>query len=242
MNTRMTPMVKAACMKAPSATPGGSTDVPIPMRMTVSRTKTSCMAMSMISARPREPTRAGRTSTSTASPLTIGSSLPPLAGTATVMRVVNPIGVGYAAPVDLDAYVAERRGEWNRLEVLARRRRLSPDEADELVLLYQRAATHLSVVRSRSPDPVLVAGLSRLVLAARAAITGTRRFSWKPVGRFFTTTLPGELYRSRGWWITVMVVCVVAGTALVQYVAGHPEVPALFMSDSEMNRLVSNDF
>ena len=121
--------------------------------------------MSMISARPREPTRAGRTSTSTASPLTSGSSLPPVVVTATVIRVVNPIGVGYAAPVDLDAYVAERRGEWNRLEVLARRRRLSPDEADELVLLYQRAATHLSVVRSHSPDPILLASLSQLVIA-----------------------------------------------------------------------------
>ena len=68
--------------------------------------------------------------------------------------------------MDLDAYVAERRGEWNRLETLTRKRRLKPDEADELVLLYQRAATHLSMIRSRSPDPVLVAGLSRLVLGA----------------------------------------------------------------------------
>jgi hypothetical protein len=79
--------------------------------------------------------------------------------------------------VDLDSYVTERRGEWNRLETLTSRRRLSPDEADELVLLYQRASTHLSVVRSRTPDPVLIASLSRLVLGARAAITGGRRFS-----------------------------------------------------------------
>jgi uncharacterized membrane protein SpoIIM required for sporulation len=144
--------------------------------------------------------------------------------------------------VDLDAYVAERRGEWNRLEALTRQRKLRADEADELVLLYQRAATHLSVVRSRSPDPVLVAGLSRLVLAARAAITGTRRFSWEPVVRFFTTTLPGELYRTRWWWLTVTVVCVVAGTALVQYIAGHPEVAGQFMTQADMDRLVSNDF
>ncbi|MFG1608513.1 stage II sporulation protein M [Actinoplanes sp. NPDC049265] len=144
--------------------------------------------------------------------------------------------------MDLDAYVAERRGEWNRLEALTRRRKLRPDEADELVLLYQRAATHLSVVRSRSPDPVLVAGLSRLVLAARATITGTRKFSWTPVARFFTTTLPGELYRTRWWWITVGVLFMVAATAMVQYVAGHPEVAGVFMSDTEMNDLVSKDF
>ena len=70
--------------------------------------------------------------------------------------------------MDLDAYVAEHAGQWRRLEDLARRRRLGPEEADELVALYQRAATHLSVIRSRSPDPALVARLSRIVLTARS--------------------------------------------------------------------------
>jgi uncharacterized membrane protein SpoIIM required for sporulation len=144
--------------------------------------------------------------------------------------------------VDLDAYVAERRGEWNRLETLTRKRRLKPDEADELVLLYQRAATHLSVIRSRSPDPVLVAGLSRLVLGARAAITGGRRFSWAPVARFFTTSFPGELYRARWWWLGVGVACVVLGGAMMNYVAANPEIPSMFMSDGEIQQLVSNDF
>jgi uncharacterized membrane protein SpoIIM required for sporulation len=144
--------------------------------------------------------------------------------------------------VDLDAYVAERRGEWNRLETLTRKRRLKPDEADELVLLYQRAATHLSMIRSRSPDPVLVAGLSRLVLGARAAITGGRRFSWQPVARFFTTAFPGELYRARWWWLGVGLACVLLGGAMMNYVAAHPQIPSMFMSDSEIQQLVSNDF
>jgi uncharacterized membrane protein SpoIIM required for sporulation len=144
--------------------------------------------------------------------------------------------------VDLDAYVAERRGEWNRLESLTGKRRLKPDEADELVLLYQRAATHLSVIRSRSPDPVLVAGLSRLVLGARAAITGGRRFSWQPVARFFTTGLPGELYRARWWWIGVGVACVLLGGAMMRYVAANPQVASLFMSEAQIGQLVGNDF
>src|SRR4051812_39599811 len=120
------------------------------------------------------------------------------------MCPVNTIGAwpwGRTLPrVDLDAYVAERRGEWTRLESLTRKRRLDPGEADELVLLYQRAATHLSVVRSRSADPLLITTLSQLVIAARAAITGGRRFSWAPVVRFFTSAYPGELYRSRWLW------------------------------------------
>jgi uncharacterized membrane protein SpoIIM required for sporulation len=150
--------------------------------------------------------------------------------------------VGYAAAVDLDAYVSERRGEWNRLEMLTGRRRLSPDEADELVLLYQRASTHLSVVRSQSPDPVLVASLSRLVLGARATITGGRRFSWAPVVRFFAAGFPSELYRTRWWWITVAVVNVVLAGALMRYVVANPQVANLFMSDADIQRLVDQDF
>lgn len=150
--------------------------------------------------------------------------------------------VGYAAAVDLDAYVSERRGEWNRLEALTGKRRLSSDEADELVLLYQRASTHLSVVRSHTPDAVLVASLSQLVLGARAAITGGRRFSWASVGRFFTAGFPSELYRTRWWWIAVSLVNVVVAGALMRYVVVKPEVAELFMSDDDIRQLVDRDF
>jgi uncharacterized membrane protein SpoIIM required for sporulation len=144
--------------------------------------------------------------------------------------------------VDLDSYVAERRGEWNRLETLTSRRRLSPDEADELVLLYQRASTHLSVVRSHTPDPVLVVSLSRLVLGARAAITGGRRFSWAPVGYFFASALPSELYRTRWWWLAVSAVNVALGGALMRWVVSNPQVAGYFMTDDEIRQLVDQNF
>jgi len=58
--------------------------------------------------------------------------------------------------VDVDAYIAAHSAQWRRLDQLARRRsRLTGDEVDELVELYQRVGTHLSVVRSSSPDPAL---------------------------------------------------------------------------------------
>ncbi|HWS33400.1 MAG TPA: stage II sporulation protein M [Actinoplanes sp.] len=126
--------------------------------------------------------------------------------------------------MDLDAYVAEHGGEWRRLEVLVSRRRLNADEADELVLLYQRAATHLSIVRSRTPDAVVLADLSRLVLAGRAAITRGHRMSWRPLADFFAVRLPAALYVTRGWWLTVMVVMVGAAGALIGYVLQHPDV------------------
>ncbi|MEU4620484.1 stage II sporulation protein M [Actinoplanes sp. NPDC023801] len=126
--------------------------------------------------------------------------------------------------MDLDAYVAEHGGEWRRLEALVTRRRLKPVEVDEMVLLYQRAATHLSIVRSRTPDAVVLADLSRLVLAGRAAINRSERVSWRPAADFVMFKLPAALYRTRWWWLTVTVLMVAAAWGLIDYVLGHPTV------------------
>jgi uncharacterized membrane protein SpoIIM required for sporulation len=144
--------------------------------------------------------------------------------------------------VDLDAYVAEHAGEWRRLEQLSRRRRLGAEEVDELVALYQRAATHLSVVRSRSPDPALVAHLSRLVLAARSAITGGSAFSWRTVGRFFTATFPLAVYRAWPWWCSVAVAFSAVSFGLMAYVSANPDVALLFISQEDIDGLVNHDF
>jgi uncharacterized membrane protein SpoIIM required for sporulation len=144
--------------------------------------------------------------------------------------------------VDLDAYVAEHAGEWRRMEHLSGRRKLSAQEADELIALYQRAATHLSVIRSRSPDPALVARLSRMVFAARSAITGGPRFSWHGVGRFFTVVLPLEIYRTRRWWVSVALTFTALSMGLALYVAGHPEVALAFRSEAEIDQIVNSDF
>ncbi|WIM93222.1 stage II sporulation protein M [Actinoplanes oblitus] len=145
--------------------------------------------------------------------------------------------------MDLDAYVTERGGEWHRLEVLSTRRDLTAAEADELVVLYQRAATHLSVLRTRNPDPIVLAELSRLVLAGRAAVTGSGgRVFWRPVAEFFVYRFPGALYRTRRWWGTVAVLLVTACAALVWYLAANPDVLALFASDAEVDKVVDQDF
>jgi uncharacterized membrane protein SpoIIM required for sporulation len=144
--------------------------------------------------------------------------------------------------VDLDAYVAEHAGEWRRLDELSRRWRLSAAEADELVVLYQRAATHLSAVRSRSPDPALVARLSRLVLQARAALTGGPAFSWRTVGRFFTATFPLAVYRAAPWWLGVTAAFAALSGVLMWYVASHPEVAGMLLSEGEIDELVNSSF
>jgi uncharacterized membrane protein SpoIIM required for sporulation len=158
---------------------------------------------------------------------------------------VNTIGAsrrGTVTPVDLDAYVAEHAGEWHRLEQLSRRRRLSAEESDELIALYQRTATHLSVIRSRSPDPALVARLSRMVLAGRAAITGGPGFSWSSVGRFFTVGFPLEVYRARGWWIGTSLASIVVSGLVMWYVATHPQTQHALFSEDEIDQLVNVEF
>jgi uncharacterized membrane protein SpoIIM required for sporulation len=144
--------------------------------------------------------------------------------------------------VDLDAYVAEHQGEWRRLEHLSTGRRLSATEVDELIALYQRTATHLSVVRSRSPDPALVARLSRLVLTARAAITGGSRFSWRDVGRFFTVAFPVTVYRAWPWWSAVAVGFCAVTAFLMGYVAAHPEIADQLLGPDATRQLVEEDF
>ncbi len=145
--------------------------------------------------------------------------------------------------MDVDAYVAAHGREWQRLEALVGRRgRLSGDEVDELVSLYQRAATHLSVVRSASPDPALVGRLSTLVARARSSVTGSHAPAWKDVARFFTISFPAALYRSTRWWAPVGVAFCLVGLAVGVWVAGNPAVQATIATPEEIRQLVEHDF
>jgi len=148
--------------------------------------------------------------------------------------------------VDIDAFVAVHAGEWSRLEKLLRRarhpRRLTGHEVDELVDLYQRTATHLSILQTRSPDPVLVARLSRLVANARAAVAGAHVPAWRMIGRFFTTTFPVVVYRTRRWWVTTAVVSILVAFALGLWVDTHPDVQRSMLPSSDVRNLVNHQF
>ncbi|TDC45437.1 stage II sporulation protein M [Actinomadura sp. KC345] len=145
--------------------------------------------------------------------------------------------------MDVDAYVAAHNAEWQRLEWLINRsRRLTGAEADELVELYQRAATHLSVVRSSSPDPQLVGRLSSLVARGRAAVAGAQAPLWRDVTRFATVSFPAVAYRMRWWWLGVAVLGNLVSLALAIWVVNSPEVQASVGTPDEIRDLVENDF
>jgi uncharacterized membrane protein SpoIIM required for sporulation len=144
--------------------------------------------------------------------------------------------------VDVDAFVARHSGEWRRLDELLSRRRLTGAEADELVMLYQRTATHLSLVRTRSPDPALVGRLSSLVARARGAVAGGSAPAWSDVGRFATVTFPVAVYRAWRWWCAAAVGFCVVAFGLMGWIAAHPELWNRVGTPEEIKQLVDNDF
>jgi uncharacterized membrane protein SpoIIM required for sporulation len=144
--------------------------------------------------------------------------------------------------VDLDAYVLAHHADWARLEMLLRRRRLSGPEADELVERYQQVATHLSVLRSSAPDPLLVAHLSSLLAQARIRSVGTRVGSWQSVVTFVTSRFPAALYRLRYWWLGCLAANVLVTGVMMWWLLDHPNVEQSLMSPGEVDQLVNNDF
>ena len=145
--------------------------------------------------------------------------------------------------MDVDAFVLAHRPTWDRLEVLVkRRRRLTGTEVDELVDLYQRVSTHLSMVRSVSTDSVLVGRLSGLVAQARSAVTGAHAPLWSEFVRFWTVSFPVVAYRSWRWWLGTAVVFFFVTALIAVWVAGNPEVQATIGTPSEIDKIVNNDF
>jgi uncharacterized membrane protein SpoIIM required for sporulation len=144
--------------------------------------------------------------------------------------------------MDIDAFVARHSGEWARLEELVSRRRLSGEEADELVALYQRAATHLSLVRTRSPDPALIGRLSSLVARGRSAVAGGSAPAWSDVGRFFAVTFPLVVHRSWRWWCGVGTAFSLVSFAMIAWIATHPELWSGIAPPEEIRQLVENEF
>ena len=143
-------------------------------------------------------------------------------------------------------FVAAHRASWARLQQLvgrARRpRRLSGAEVDELVELYQRTATHLSLVQSRTPDAQLVSRLSALTAAARAAITGSHDPAWRDVSRYLTVTFPAAVYRSARWWIPVALANLAVMFALGVWLDTHPHVVSSLVPSDSVRQLVDHDF
>ncbi|YCK42203.1 stage II sporulation protein M [Actinomadura sp. ATCC 39365] len=145
--------------------------------------------------------------------------------------------------MDIDAFVTAHRPVWDRLDHLVKNRSsLTGAEVDELVDLYQRVSTHLSIVRSSSRDAVLAGRLSALVARARSAVTGAHTPAWRELARFFTVSFPVVAYRARWWWLATALASIAVAWVLGAWVAANPDVQAAIASPDEIAQLVDHDF
>jgi uncharacterized membrane protein SpoIIM required for sporulation len=144
--------------------------------------------------------------------------------------------------VDVDAFVLTHRGTWDRLDQLVKRRRsLTGSEVDELVELYQRVSTHLSMLRSASSDSLLIGRLSGLVARARSAVTGAHAPLSSTFTRFWTVSFPVVAYRTWRWWLGTAVAFFAVVVVIALWVAGNPEVQSAIGTPSDIDELVNHD-
>jgi uncharacterized membrane protein SpoIIM required for sporulation len=145
--------------------------------------------------------------------------------------------------VDVEAFVAAHQREWFRLDYLVNhRRRLSGAEIDELVAGYQRAATHLSALRTAGYDPALVAQMSTRVAQARAAVTGAHTPAWSLVGRFFAVSFPAMAWKARWWWLGTAAGCLLVALIVGWWIARSPTVQNSLLPPAEARQLVNSEF
>src|SRR6476646_7723158 len=164
------------------------------------------------------------TSRTTASPVTTCSACPTMKVHATRIR-----------QVDVDAFVLAHRPTWDRLDVLVkRRRRLTGAEVDELVDLYQRVSTHLSMVRSASTDSLLIGRLSSLVARARSVVTGAHAPLWSEFIRFWTVSFPVVAYQARRWWLGTAIAFFFVTVLVALWMSGNHEVQSSLKTPSEI--------
>ena len=144
--------------------------------------------------------------------------------------------------MDVDAFVLAHRGTWDRLEQLVRRRRsLTGAEIDELVELYQRVSTHLSILRSASTDSLLVGRLSSLVARARSVVTGAHAPLSSSFARFWMVSFPVVAYRTWRWWLGTAIAFFAVVVVIALWVAGNPEVQSAIGTPSDIDQLVNHD-
>ena len=129
--------------------------------------------------------------------------------------------------MDVDTFLATNQASWDRLSWLVRRagrsvRRLSPEELEEMVALYQRTATHLSYARTTYRDPALTATLSGLVARAGAVVYGSRPRTLRALGRFFAVTFPAAVWHSRKFIGVSTALFLVPAFAIGLWVATSP--------------------
>jgi uncharacterized membrane protein SpoIIM required for sporulation len=136
--------------------------------------------------------------------------------------------------MDLDAYSAAHRAEWDRLALLASKRKLTGRESDELIELYQSTSAHLAEIKATVGETIQGDHMSLALAKARIRFTGTPANPLRTVTLFFVNQLPAALYRVRWPSLAIAVVFFLIATLYGLWVYYTPGV--LDMVGTEASR------
>lgn len=144
--------------------------------------------------------------------------------------------------MDLDAYSAAHREEWDELARLGRKGRLSGAEADALIDRYQSGASHLSAIKSTTGSTVQGDRLSLALSRARLHFTGAGTNVLSRIPRFFALQLPAALYRIRWLSLAVAAATVVIALAYALWALTTPGVLQGFGTEEMRRQFAEEDF
>lgn len=147
----------------------------------------------------------------------------------------------------VDEFIHVNQPVWDRLGDLTARggrraRSLPPDEVRELVELYQRTSTHLSLARSRYHDPSLTAALTTRVARAGAVIYGTRPRTLRAAGRFVTDTFPAAVWHDRWFLLASTLIFLLPALVIGLWLGSSPQALEAAAPEALREAYVTEDF
>jgi uncharacterized membrane protein SpoIIM required for sporulation len=136
--------------------------------------------------------------------------------------------------MDLDAYSAAHRDEWEELARLGSKGTFTGVEADALIEHYQSGASQLSAIKTTAGQTAQGDRLSLWLSRARLRFTGASANVLSQLPVFFVNQLPAALYRVR--WLTLVVAAASLLIAVIYaaWAINDPRILATFGSAAEI--------
>src|SRR5688500_5343251 len=196
----------------------------------------------------REPTLASDICSGTASGVTIPPASSQRLLTVLPLVACRPVCASLSCRVvNIDRFIADHKPAWDRLAALTRRAgrnpgRLTTAELDELVMLYERVSTHLSLARTQLRNPALVGALTSLTARAGGVVYGHRARTWRAIGRFFTDTFPAAVWHARTFVVVATALFVLPAAGLAMWIGNSSAALDVVAPEAVREAYVSNDF
>lgn len=144
--------------------------------------------------------------------------------------------------MEIDAFTALRREEWNRMGELTRADSLTGAETDELIERYQSAASDLSALRTATGDSAEAVWLSVQIARARRRLTRIRRNPVVMLREFVTEQLPAALYSVRWWTLAAAVFTIAVGVLVFVLHKQQPELLTFYGTQAQLESYAEADF